>query len=233
MIFLLPLTAIIAQEKVINDKNAQKRSVQGFHGIRVSHGIDLYLSQGNEETVAVSAAEESYRDKIKTVVENGVLKIYFDNKDESWKWNWGSRKLRAYVSFKNIDQLDASGGSDVMVDGTIKVSRLTLGISGGSDFKGKVDVQDLKIDQSGGSDISISGRAGKLDIDASGGSDFNGYDLAADVCVVDASGGSDVSITANREVSASASGGSDVHYRGAASLKQKNSSGGSSVSKRE
>jgi Putative auto-transporter adhesin, head GIN domain len=233
IILLSSMTAIVAQEKVVNDKNAQKRSVQGFHGIKVSHGIDLFLSQGNTETVVVSASDESLRDRIKTVVENGVLKIYLDNKDEWWKFNWSSRNLRAYVSVKNIDLLDASGGSDVDVDGTLKSAKLAMEISGGSDFKGKVDIGDLSIDQSGGSDIDISGRAGKLDITSSGGSDFDGYDLVSDVCTVDASGGSDVNITANRELIASASGGSDVHYRGNAELKKKNSSGGSSVSKRD
>jgi phage pi2 protein 07 len=226
------VTTIIAQEKVVNDKNAQKRSVQGFHGIKVSHGIDLYLSQGNTETVVVSASDEDIRDRIKTEVENGILRIYFDNKGESWKF-WSSRNLRAYVSVKNIDLLDASGGSDVSIDGTLKSNKLAMDISGGSDFKGKVDIGDLIIDQSGGSDIDISGRAGKLGISSSGGSDFDGYDLVSDICTVDASGGSDVNITANREIVASASGGSDVHYRGSAELKKKNSSGGSSVSKRD
>ena len=208
----LAFAVISIAQKTVNDPNAEKRNASGFHAIEVSGGIDLYLSQGNE-AVAVSASKTEYREKIMTKVENGVLKIWYDWKN-GFKMDWGSRKLKAYVSFKNLDRLEASGGSDVDVDGSINVSKLDMEISGGSDFSGKVDIGELKIGASGGSDVSISGKTARLTIDASGGSDFSGYELSADVCDVEASGGSDVHITVNKELSANASGGSDVHYKG-------------------
>ena len=223
--------AVFAQEKVVNDANAEKRSVSGFHAIHVAGGVDLYLTQGNDEAVAVSASEKEYRDKIVTVVENGVLKIYYDTKWYNWSWK-NNRKLKAYVSIKNIDALNASGGSDVNVNGTLSATKLLLDLSGGSDFKGAVNVTDLNIDQSGGSDLNISGRATNVTIDASGGSDVNAYGLIADNCYAECSGGSDINITVNKELEADASGGSDIHYKGSAVIKKKSSSGGSSVSKR-
>ena len=145
--------------------------------------------------------------------------------------DWGNRKMKAYVSFKNLDKLEGSGGSDIMVEGSIKVSTLSLDVSGGSDFEGKVEANDLKVDASGGSDVKISGTVKKLDIDASGGSDFKGYELAADVCNLQASGGSDVYITVNKELSAEASGGSDVFYKGNGTVREMKSSGSSSIKK--
>ena len=213
-------------QKTINDANAQKRNVSGFHAIEVGGGIDLYLSQG-DEAVAVSASKNEYRDKIITEVKNGVLKIWYDYKS-NLRIDWNSnRKLKAYVSFKNLDGLEASGGSDVTVDGTIKATKLDMEISGGSDFKGKVESDDLKINASGGSDVNISGKAVRLTIDASGGSDFSGYDFAADICNVEASGGSDVHVTVNKELSANASGGSDVYYKGTGLIRELKTSGSS------
>ena len=224
LVFTALITSVTAQ-KPINDANAQKRNVSGFHAIEVSGGIDLYLSQG-DEAVAVSASKDEYRDKIITEVKNGVLKIWFD-----WKSNiridWSNRKLKAYVSFKNLDGLEASGGSDVIVDGTIKTAKMNMEISGGSDFKGKVESDDLKISASGGSDVTISGKAANLTIDASGGSDFSGYDFAADICNVHASGGSDVHVTVNKELTANASGGSDVFYKGSGLIRDLKTGGGS------
>ena len=225
---LLVLTAVIttvSAQKTINDANAQKRNASGFHAIEVSGGIDLYLSQG-DESVAVSASKDEYRDKIITEVKNGVLKIWFDWKS-NLKIDWSNRKLKAYVSFKNLDGLEASGGSDVIVDGTIKAPKLDMEISGGSDFKGKVESDDLKINASGGSDVNISGKSAKLTIDASGGSDFSGYDFAADICNVEASGGSDVHVTVNKELTANASGGSDVYYKGSGMIRDLKTGGGS------
>ena len=225
LLILSGLMITASAQKTINDANAEKRNVSGFHAIEVSGGIDLYLSQG-EEAVAVSAAKTEYRDKIITEVKNGVLKIWFEWKN-GLKFNFDNHKLKAYVSVKNLDGLRASGGSDVDVDGTIKTTKLDMGISGGSDFKGKIETDELKIEASGGSDVSISGKATKLSIDVSGGSDFSGYDLASDICNVEASGGSDVRVTVNKELSADASGGSDVYYKGSGLIRDLKTSGSS------
>src|SRR5678815_2732900 len=228
IVSLLVITGLIttaSAQKTINDANAQKRNVSGFHAIEVSGGIDLYLSQG-EEGVAVSASKEEYRAKIKTEVKDGVLKIWYEW-NSNFRMDWGNRKLKAYVSFKNLDRLEGSGGSDISVDGSIKVSKLAMEVSGGSDFDGKVETDELTIHASGGSDVDISGKAAKLTIDASGGSDFKGYDLAADICNVEASGGSDVHITVNKELSANASGGSDVYYKGTGMIRDLKTSGSS------
>ena len=82
---LVSAERVAAQDnKVINDKNAQKREVRNFHGIEISGGIDLYLNQGGEEAVAVSAAEPEWRDRIRTEVLDGVLHIYMDSKGFNW-----------------------------------------------------------------------------------------------------------------------------------------------------
>lgn len=225
LLVVLGLIVTASAQKTVNDANAEKRNVSGFHAVEVSGGIDLYLSQG-DEAVAVSASKAEYRDKIITEVVNGVLKIHFDWKS-NLKFDWGNRKMKAYVSVKNIDALRASGGSDVDIDGTLKTTKLDMHISGGSDFKGKIESDELIIDASGGSDVGISGKAGRLTIDVSGGSDFNGYDLASDICNIEASGGSDVHVTVNKELSASASGGSDVYYKGSGLIRDLKTSGSS------
>jgi hypothetical protein len=209
LILVIIVSAVTAQ-KVINDPNAEKRNVSGYHAISVSGGIDLYLSQGGE-SVAVSASETKYRDRIKTEVKDGVLKIWYET-NSNINIEWGNnRKMKAYVSFKDIDKLTGSGGSDIDVEGAIKVTKLSLDISGGSDFDGKVEANDLKVEASGGSDVDISGSVKNLTIDASG--------------------GSDVEVTINKELSANASGGSDVSYKGNGTVRDMKSSGSSSIKK--
>ncbi|HJS54380.1 MAG TPA: head GIN domain-containing protein [Chitinophagaceae bacterium] len=223
LLFIMGSIVSASAQKTINDANVQKRNVSGFHAIHVSGGIDLYLSQG-DEAVAVSASKTEYRDKILTEVTDGVLKIWIDWKS-NFRVDWNNHKAKAYVSVKNLDGLKASGGSDVSVDGTIKTTKLDLGVSGGSDFKGTIESDEIKVNASGGSDVSISGKAARLTIDASGGSDFNGYEFAAEICNVEASGGSDVRITVNKELSVNVSGGSDVYYKGNGLIRDLKSSG--------
>ena len=226
------ITSVQAQ-KTINDPNAEVRNVSGFHAIKVSHAIDVYLSQSGSEAVAVSATETKYRDRIMTTVEDGVLKVWFDN-DDNWKlWNnTGNKKLKVYISFKNLDRLTASGACDVHVDGVIKANTLNINLSGASDLRGGIDAGTLVFVQSGASDATLTGRAGDMKIDASGASSFKGYDMQTENCQVKASGASDVKITVTKELNARASGASSIQYKGGGVIRDMHTSGASSVNKR-
>ncbi|HLI92148.1 MAG TPA: head GIN domain-containing protein [Puia sp.] len=229
---LLTGAAATAQtSKIINDPNAQKRSATGFHAIEVSGGIDLYLSQGGDEAVAVSAADPESRDRIVTVVQGGVLHIYME--DHDFHWRWRNRRLRAYVSCKTLDDLTSSGGSDVYIDDAIRSERLEVHLSGGGDLHGKLQVGDLTVGMSGGADSYVSGTATRLRIHVSGGGDFHGYDLAADSCEAHASGGGDIYVTVNKSLNASVSGGGDIRYKGNATIRDIHTSGGGSIARRD
>jgi hypothetical protein len=230
LLFIALFWISLSAQKTINDPNVQVRKATGFHAIEVSSGIDLYLSSG-DEAVAVSARDANVRDRIKVEVKNGVLKIWLDWK-EGIRLSINNNSMKAYVSYKTLDRLSASGGSDVTVDGTIHSGKLSLNISGGSDFTGKVDVSTFAVSQCGGSDVNISGRADNLTIDASGGSDFDGYDLVSEGCRISASGGSDINITVNKVLDAEASGASDISWKGSATVKKAHASGSGSVSHR-
>ena len=133
------------KQQVINDKNAETRTVGHFHAIEVANGIDVYLETG-DEAVAVSASQQKFRDKIKTTVENGVLKIIYKN-DVGQIMFHEDRKLKAYISYKQLDKITASAGCDIKSNGTIKSQNLSVNVSGGSDFTGKVDVGELQISE--------------------------------------------------------------------------------------
>jgi hypothetical protein len=235
LIFSLCLVSMalvgISQEKVVvSDRNAQVRNLSGYTEISVSGGIDLYLSPDEQETVVVSASEERYRDRIVTRVEGRKLVIYFDGKGTT---RWPDRmNLKAYVSFRTLERLQASGASDVYVNGVIKSTNLRIDISGASDFSGAVMADVLDLHQSGSSDSRISGRADRLTVHASGASDVKAYDLTVNYCNADASGASDIQITVNKEISARASGASDVYYRGEGLMRDVKTSGAGSVSRK-
>ncbi len=212
----------------INDPNAQVRQVKNFHGINVSNAFDVYINQSNDEAVAVSAASVKDREMITVEVKDGILYVGL-HKDS--KWNTGKKKLKAYISFKQIDNLTVSGACDVFIAGILKADNLSINQSGASDIKGKLEVVKLKVDLSGASDMTVTGKATQLSVEASGASDFKGYDLVTETCDAKASGASDIKVTVNKELSAQASGASDVKYKGNGTIRDIKSSGSSSVSR--
>ena len=229
-LFLL-LTCVTLAQKQVNDPNAESRNVKGFHAVKVATGIDLLLSQGNTEAVAVSASTNEHRDRIKTVVENGVLKIYYDNNGLNFR-NSDNRKLKAYVSIINIDGLDISSGASVTVEGTVKSNKLDMDVSSGGSFKGKVDASTMTVDQSSGAVINMSGTVGNLTVDGSSGSMFKGYELTAENCNTDVNSGSGVQVTVNKELSVDASSGGFVNYKGSGVIRNVKTSSGGNVSKK-
>src|SRR5574338_342537 len=157
------LMMFYAQAQQVNDPNVIKVDVPGFHGIHVSNAFNVYLTQGNEDAVAVSASEERFRDKIKAEVKNGILYISYEN---GMHFNSGKMKLKAYVSFKNLDEIKAGGACDLYVMGDLQADQLSIDLSGASDMKdGKFDVKKLTVRLSGASDMKISGSASQLKID--------------------------------------------------------------------
>lgn len=218
--------AVLAQQPTIKDPNAQVREAKNFTVIRLSSAFDVYLTQGAEESVAVSAAETEYLADIKVEVKNGVLDISYRPKKG---WGRGNRKLKAYISFKQLDKLDVSGACDVDIVGVWKADGAKIELSGASDLAGQVNITKLNFDISGASDVKLTGNVGQLVIDASGASSFKGFDLAADYCTADVSGASDVRILVNKELSVIASGASDVHYKGSGLIRDVRTSGASSV----
>ena len=219
-----------AQNEIVVDPNASVRTVNGnFTAIKVSGGINLYLSQSNEVAIAVSAAEERFAAGIKTTIEDGVLKIYYEG-EKIWKSK--DRKLRVYVSLIELEKINATGACDVLVAGSIAVNSLTMQLSGACDFKGMVKVNTLKLNLSGASDVKISGTANTVDIESSGASDVKGYDLVTDFCNAKASGASDINITVNKELNANASGASDIFYKGSGLIIDMHTSGASNISRK-
>jgi len=227
LLFLVLITGSAYAQQVY-DPNAEVRIAKNFHGINVSHAFDVYLSQGNEEAVAVSASETNFRDRIKVEVKNGILNIWYDNQG---KWGKGNKKLKAYISFKQLDKLMVSGACSVFISGTLSSGELNVQLSGASDLKGIIETKKLTVDLSGASDMIVSGKAGMFSIDANGASKFNGFDLVTDYCDARASGASDIRITVNKELSAHATGASDVHYKGEGLIRELKTNGAGSVNK--
>ncbi len=247
-------THAVAQN-VVYDANAQVRHVEHFNKVHVSSAITLYLSQGKQEAVAVSAGDEKYTARIKTEVRDGVLKIYVEN--GVWNgWNWGNRSLKAYVTVDEIQGLDVSGASTVKVSDGLSVNNFDLQVSGASTLKidggihsasnGRMSIEvsgasnmttalkagDITFNLTGASQANVEGATGALKVEASGASEFKGYGLQIEDCRVEASGASSVSITVNKKLDAQASGASSIGYKGEAVITNLDVSGASNVKKR-
>jgi hypothetical protein len=218
-------------QKTFNDPNAEKRTVSNFHGIEVGTGIELILTEGSTEEVAVSAAKTEFRDKIVTTVENGILKIHYDNKPGAVNKIKETKGLKAYVSYKSLDKLNANTGAEVNIIGVLKSSTLDMNANTGALIDGEVNISTLKVEQNTGSKITLTGKADKLEVEGGTGSKFIGEELVTLNCNVKVNTGARATVKAEKELQVKASTGGIVKYKGDASIREIKTNTGGSVSK--
>lgn len=205
---ILLSAAVCFGQNVVYGDNVEKRSVSSFHAIESNSGIEVILSKGDKEELAVSVGNQEYLNEIRTVVEGGVLKI---SRSTDWKfWNhWKNFRCKVYVSYKNIDGVKATSGSSIKADD----------INGGS----------LRARMNSGGTITLSGKVESIDIDGSSGGQFRGYSLSANNCTAEVSSGAGIQVTVNKEISAKANSGGYVRFKGEGLIRDINVNSGGSV----
>ena len=239
-----PLGKTIKGNGILKEK---ERGRMDFHAIDVRGSMDVIIVDNADAPIIVSG-DENLIDSIETIVKDGVLNIKFRSNLVYSSKNGLKVKVPANGKINNIK---ASGSSDVTVEGTVIADNLTVSCSGSSDFKGNIKASTCKINMSGSSDFRgkieakessfdckgssdciISGSSDICNISMSGSSDFKGYDFVVNKLICKAEGSSDIQITCNEEISVNASGSSDVYYRGSAKVIEKKLSGSSDLRNR-
>ena len=205
---LLATVVTAMAQKVVYDDHAEKRNMASFHAIESSSGIEVIISKGDKEELAVSAGNKEYLDQVRTVVEGGILKI---SRSSDWKfWNqWKNWHVKVYVSYTSLDAVKANSGASIT--GTeMNLPKLTARLN------------------SGGT-ITLSGNVDMLDVDGSSGAQFRGYSLHVQNCKAEASSGAGVQITVNKEISAKANSGGFIRFKGEGLIRDINVNSGGSV----
>ncbi|WP_312078828.1 DUF4252 domain-containing protein [Chryseobacterium sp.] len=221
------------------------RHVGNFSKLEVSTGVKVNFTQESTTLVKVFADADKLQNVI-TKVENGVLKIYVENKS---KKNLNFKSLTVNVSSPKIEMIKTSSGaifnaaSDVnedmmivdassgsVVNASFNVSNsCKVETSSGSVINSKINTKDLSVKGSSGSAINISGNSEAGVIDMSSGAVCNGEGLKVNGLQAEASSGSVLSAHVVTLLNATASSGGIIRYKGNPEIQSKISkmSGGS------
>jgi len=178
-----------------------------FNEIKVSQGLDLYITQSNEVSLSIEA-DANLHDIIMTEVENGILRIYATENIR----RASSKKIM--LSFETISSIKATSGSDVYSTNTIEVADLELKCTSGADIKLDVKTETINCSSTSGSDIKLIGSTKYFKAAATSGSDINAAKLQSETAEVNATSGADVSINTSKSLTAKATSGGDIRYSG-------------------
>ncbi|WP_228458546.1 DUF4252 domain-containing protein [Chryseobacterium aureum] len=217
--------------------NGDNRNVGEFSKIDASVGVNVTFKQENTRSVKVIADADKLQYVI-TKVENGVLKIYVDNKGVR---NLRFKNLNVNVSAPNINSVKTSSGSVFTAVNPVRESSLAIEAESGSIIKGTFNVNQtaavavnsgsvmdvdiktpkLTLDISSGASINLSGEADSAVIDISSGASCKADDLKIATAVVESTSGASLSILVTDKLKVSVSSGADVKLRGTPELDAK------------
>ncbi|QNM86954.1 DUF2807 domain-containing protein [Polaribacter pectinis] len=203
----------------------ERKASDNFTGIKVSTGIDLYITQGSKNKITIEA-DENLHDIIRTDIEDGVLKIY------SEKNIWKAKARKVYVTITNLDLLKATSGSDVYSENVIKTDEISISATSGADIRIAVDAVSVETSSTSGADIKISGTTTNHASSATSGASIEAYDLESKNTIAKATSGADINIYASVNLEAKATSGGDIDFRGNPKKINKKSTSGGSVSAR-
>lgn len=203
----------------------ETRNSSSFNSIVVTGSVNVYLSQGDKETVTVEA-NQNLLDIIRTEVKDNTLHIYetknIRNADER----------NVYVTFQMLNSLIAKGATDVYGRTPIRTESLEVGISGASDVTLEIYTDELICRITGAADAYLSGEAKAMIARVSGSSDLEAGKLISQICQVEADGASDAQVHATESLDAKASGSSDIEYWGNPKTLRKEESSAADISSR-
>jgi hypothetical protein len=213
----LVMFAQAQDEKMINDPNVEKRTVDAFHSVEVSGAIELILTQSPESAVAISAADPADVARIVTETRGGILHIHIKDGDNWWKsqWNTMGRKFRAYVSAPEFRSISSAGSGSIRIMGLLKAEDLELASAGSGNIEGRLEADRVEIVQSGSGNVKLQGRIAHAEVRCSGSGNFRSENLEMDYCNISMSGSGNAEFTVNKELSAKVSGSGNIRYRGA------------------
>ena len=212
VLICLSLTACLNgqfRRTVTGNRNVETKERQAgeFTGIRVSTGIDVYLSQGNNHKITVET-DENLHEYIVTDVRNDVLNIYADANIRS------AERKRVYVTMKDITSVSTSSAGDVIGETPVRTKSLRLSASSAGNIKLDVFTDRIRADISSSGDVTLSGEADLLEATLSSAGDLNAFNLTVREADVSASSAGDADVTVSEKLTARASSAGDINYRG-------------------
>ncbi|SHF56124.1 Putative auto-transporter adhesin, head GIN domain [Mariniphaga anaerophila] len=206
MIGLLAVNTVFAE--------GEERSVPSFAEVSLRISGNLYLTQGEKQSVKI-VAKQSVLDQLITEVRGRSLVVRFKT-NNIFKQNFQAGKIEIFVTVPEINALSVSGSGDIVADQKIKSRILDLAVSGSGDILlKKLDSERVKAAVSGSGDITIgNGSTNDLSVTISGSGNMRAERFEAENVEAAIAGSGNCVVNASQKLKARIAGSGNVKYAG-------------------
>lgn len=212
------------------------RDVGQFHGISVSTGIKVEFKQGNTQSVSVKA-EANLIQSLKTKVENGILKIYFEKSGNS---RINPSELMVSITAPQLNSVSVSSAAEFYTKNTVTTDNFILSTTSAAETSLDLNVKNnleisatsaaevkvnavakaLSVSSNSSADILLKGKVETAKFNISSASEVNAKELHSKNAIAIVSSAANLHINASESLDLKTSSGADVYYKDYSSLKK-------------
>ena len=221
--FCLATTSLLAQDRLKGSGHVVEKtySVQSFDEIKIDGVFNVHLTQGSTESVKLSI-DDNLLPYISVSNDGDRLVVKWTHDKHS---SINNVKSDLYITFKTLNEIDLNSVGKLSTTNKLKLKDLKLEVNSVGQTNLNLDCQNLEIDHNGVGTLVLEGYANRADIDCSGVGSLKAFDLTVDFLDLRCSGVGGAEVTAEKEISVSASGVGGVRYQGDAKAVRLNTSG--------
>lgn len=226
LLFPLLLNSCLLSPSIKGNGNVveEERRVSDFDEIKVSRGMNVHITYGNETKVLVKA-DENLVDAIVTSVEGDKLVITTQQNIRR------ATSKEVYVTVPGLESIKTSSGSNVYSENTLIVNDFDISASSGSNIKLTIEADGINAGASSGSNIRLEGKAESINASASSGANIKAEDLRTRNSELKVSSGANIWCNTSNHLQGKASSGGNIFYRGEPSQTDISKSSGGNVIK--
>ena len=232
--FFLALIILISGCTVSTDKSnnsnkdavSEDRSISSFSKLSIHGVFNLYLSQGDKESLRIEAGEQTM-DKITTRNDGEQLIIELEEGFELFDRD----QINIYLTITDLDSFEFEGVGNIKTETVLRLKDLDLKGDGVGNTKLELEADRIDAEFNLVGNGTLSGKVETIDLKNNGLGNVDAADLKAQFMTLDSNGIGKVEVYCEQEISITANGIGKVTYSGDAEVKKLDRNGIGKVEK--
>lgn len=184
--------------------------VSVFNKLNASDIFKIYVTFSETEESVMVESNDNIHPLIDIYAEGDELNIgFYKNTNIS-----GTPVLNVYIKTASLDRIRAMGATYIEFQNPLLSSTVEVDLEGACMFVGQLEIDELDANIEGASEMNISGSSKTFGIKAEGASMMTGFNFVTNNLTANIYGASNISLTVNQTLNVTASGASNVYYKG-------------------
>lgn len=196
----------------------QTRDVSGFDSVQVDGAGEIFIIQGEEESLQIQA-EDNIIDRLTSEVQGNTLVLGY--RDSAWRNSIIPTKRITYtLTIDDLSEITINGAADLEMD-SLETGTFALTINGA----GQVSIdqflaESLNVKIAGTTNMNISGQVSQQFVSIEGAGNYKAGDLQTNATSIEINGLGSATVWASETLNISIDGGGDVRYYGTPNVTQ-------------